>query len=190
MLDTIEDTCFALRKLHPGRRRRPRRSWRRRKPSPRRGALCVEDVPGASLLCVSAADGSGVQRSSSLTPRTPVLLVRCGGDHVARSSVVVFAAGGAVVAFSVAPGTPAATADFLQRCLRVRTAVIGNFVDIFGLCTILPLIPFFVKDVGAPKIWVGLISGAQFLGCCLGNFTRVQGRARRVGRGLHHHTVT
>ena len=93
-------------------------------PSPRRGALCVEDVPGASLLCVSAADGSGVQRSSSLTPRTPVLLVRCGGDHVARSSVVVFAAGGAVVAFSVAPGTPAATADFLQRCLRVRTAVI------------------------------------------------------------------
>ena len=61
----------------------------------------------------------------------------------------------------------------------VRTAVIGNFVDIFGLCTILPLIPFFVKDVGAPKIWVGLISGAQFLGCCLGNFTWGQVGDRR-----------
>ncbi|KAH8051027.1 major facilitator superfamily-like protein [Aureococcus anophagefferens] len=61
----------------------------------------------------------------------------------------------------------------------VRTAVIGNFVDIFGLCTILPLIPVFVKDVGAPKIWVGLISGAQFLGCCLGNFTWGQVGDRR-----------
>ena len=68
------------------------------------------------------------------------------------------------VASEVAPLTGYATRS-------VRSAVIGNFVDIFGLCTILPIIPFFVKKHGEKKIWVGLISGAQFLGCCVGNFT-------------------
>jgi MFS family permease len=50
-----------------------------------------------------------------------------------------------------------------------KAALLGPFVDFTGLGSILPLLPFYVKDVGADELWVGAILSAQYTAVVIGS---------------------
>ena len=53
-----------------------------------------------------------------------------------------------------------------MRCWKA--ALLGPYVDFTGLGVILPLIPFYLQDLGVDEVFIGLVLSAQYTGVVIG----------------------
>lgn len=51
-----------------------------------------------------------------------------------------------------------------------KAALLGPFVDMVGVASVIPLLPFFLKDIGEDEFWVGAVLSAQYTGVVVGSY--------------------
>ena len=51
-----------------------------------------------------------------------------------------------------------------------KAALLGPYIDFLGLATLMPILSFFLQDIEADQIWVGIILSSRAYLSCIGSY--------------------